>query len=200
MHSLECLYSMSQFSEFMCNLIVQQHSNATAFEAASSPKMISLLVNFLTVDTTHFGVNRLPTAATAVPVKVSKIMPTNANLVIPSNQNLPNASQTSNQAAIQNKATSLLQQTLHNQHNISATTLSTSNGAKIQPSNSQLTTSSKQSTQEQNAKNILCNWLVTCFQPEANSELSKTQLYPYYQQIAKLNSWFVLIYLLFQKR
>lgn len=52
---------------------------------------------------------------------------------------------------------------------------------------------SKQATsQEQQAKNILCNWLRTCFQMDSTSEMSKTKLYPYYQQIAKINNWSVL--------
>ena len=44
----------------------------------------------------------------------------------------------------------------------------------------------------QTARNILQNWLLTCFQGDTTSELSKTQLYPYYQQISKLNNWPVL--------
>jgi hypothetical protein len=50
LHSLECLYSMSQFNENICNLIVNFQSASD-----SSPKIVSMLVNLLTIDMTHFG-------------------------------------------------------------------------------------------------------------------------------------------------
>ena len=54
------------------------------------------------------------------------------------------------------------------------------------------TTSTISTSQEQQAKSVLCNWLRTCFQIDASSEISKTKLYPYYQQIAKMNNWNIL--------
>jgi hypothetical protein len=175
----------------------------------TTPKIVSLLVNFLTVDTTHFGVP-LYTNNTSAPIKVSKIMPTNASLIIQSSTiNSTNAAShqsltnTSNSANINNNNSSssktpasLLQQTLHNQHNINSS--SSNLNAKSQLLNTQQVNnnnnSNKTNTHEQNAKNALCNWLTTCFQAEPDSELTKTQLYPYYQQIAKLNTWLVFIF------
>lgn len=50
LHSLECLYNMSQFSENICDMIVSFQS-----ETNSAPKLVSMLVNLLTIDMTHFG-------------------------------------------------------------------------------------------------------------------------------------------------
>ena len=153
----------------------------------------------------------LYTNNTSAPIKVSKIMPTNASLIIQSSTiNSTNAAShqsltnTSNSANINNNNSSssktpasLLQQTLHNQHNINSSSSSNLN-AKSQLLNTQQVNnnnnSNKTNTHEQNAKNALCNWLTTCFQAEPDSELTKTQLYPYYQQIAKLNTWLVFIF------
>ena len=48
-HSLECLYHMSQFNEAICHLLV------TYTGSGLMPRIVSMLVKFLTVDMTHFG-------------------------------------------------------------------------------------------------------------------------------------------------
>ena len=211
MHCLECFYSMTLFSESLCNLIVQHsiESEVSSLNFNFSPKIVHILVNFLTVDVSHFGVqlppqpsNKNVSSNATIPIKVCKIMPTTSNLVIQSSSNVTQATNTALVSGISpqpvniatNKTASLLQQTLHNQHSNNTSTnpnsvSSTQSTQKVSTSNQQFNNTSKQNTHEQNAKNILCNWLITCFQAESSSELSKTQLYPYYQQIAKMNSW-----------
>jgi hypothetical protein len=49
LHALECLYQLSQNSKYICNLMV----NYPLEDRVS--KMVPILVNFLTVDMTHFG-------------------------------------------------------------------------------------------------------------------------------------------------
>jgi len=52
LHSLECLYSMSQFSSNICDLIVSYKSSSNS---ESKPKIVSMLINLLSIDMTHFG-------------------------------------------------------------------------------------------------------------------------------------------------
>lgn len=204
LHSLECLYNMSQYSENICNMIVSYQSVANSF-----PRLVPMLVNLLTIDMTHFGmsinssdiskkqsngqVNNQP-----VPMKMYKVIPTNTIIAAnntansqtqnPQNSMTANAAQTGKTSASQ----TLLQQTLHNQHltnNVNSTKMTSNIQNHI---NSPNANNKIPSNQEQIAKNVLCNWLRTCFQVDSSSEISKTKLYPYYQQIAKINNWSVL--------
>lgn len=192
MHSLECLYSMTLYSEAISNMVVNYNS--------SSSKIVSILVNFLTVDMSHFGVeidNNNPSGGKST---ASQTGPVNIYKVIPQNYvHIPNQNNPSNQVIHQssphissNKPASLLQQTLSNQHtqnkNIVINTSLPQQGA----TNQAIVKKGSVSPTDQQSKNILCNWLITCFQADPTSELSKTQLYPYYQQIAKMNNWSIV--------
>jgi hypothetical protein len=173
MHCLECLYSMSLYNETICNFIANYKSSETA-----QPKLVATLVNLLTIDMTHFG---LQNAA----AKVYKVMPSNAALAVSSQALTQAQAQAGSPVQLQpNKSQSLLQQTLNNQHNTGMVVAAASKSSTAAPL--------LVNKNDQQAKNILCNWLVTCFHQDSSSELSKTQLYPYYQQIAKMNNWSVL--------
>lgn len=215
LHSLECLYNMSQFNGNICDMIVSFQA-----ETDSAPKLVSMLVNLLTIDMTHFGkVANKPDISLApgqkaqqnnqqvygqnVPIKMYKVVPGNGIVATPNNP-IAQQQQLQQQSTIQTGqsngtpkhlgSTTLLQQTLNNQHVTTAASSSVS-ASKI---NSQVTNQMNASlnkpvtNQEQQAKSILCNWLRTCFQMDSTSEMSKTKLYPYYQQIAKINNWTVL--------
>lgn len=69
LHSLECLYQLSMNSQFICNLIVGGESNPNR-----SNKMISMLVNFLTVDMTYFGMTNPPPAASSTISSKSRVV------------------------------------------------------------------------------------------------------------------------------
>ena len=64
--------------------------------------------------------------------------------------------------------------------------MSVVSNVKATENNSNINENSKE------AKNALCNWLVSCFEADASSEISKTQLYPFYMQSAKNNKWTIL--------
>lgn len=157
LHSLECLYSMTQFSENACDMIVGYDS---------SPRIVNILIQLLTIDMTHFGISTLSdpkikyvTQNNATSLKVYKVIPTNsimAQTVQPVLGNNPSTLTSTKNAT----NVSLLHQTLNNQHvssNVGVTKLNTnlqqtnnlniSNGNKTLPSN-----------QDQIAKNVLCNW------------------------------------------
>ncbi|RNA18036.1 AT-rich interactive domain-containing 2-like isoform X1 [Brachionus plicatilis] len=173
LHSLEFMYNISQFNEFICNLIMD----------CSQDKLISVLVNLLTLDMSHFDVS----GNSDDQIKMYKIMPSSGQVisVAPVQQNANQIPQISVQSQNSQKTPSLLQQTLNNQqfnNSIAKPSLAQNLPIRIQP----LINS------EQQARTILRNWLLTCFQKDPNSELSKTQLYPYYQQISKYNNWPIL--------
>jgi hypothetical protein len=180
-NTLECLYSLTQNSDPICNLIVNNIEN-------SSSSLISLLVNILTLDMSHFGIEINNNNNNGL--KIYKTIPPNG-LAINSNNNNNNSNlnqqQIINNQNIQNKSTTLLQQTLNNQLQDKLARSSQNNNLALYSNKN-----SNNNSQEQDAKNVLCNWLITCFQADQKSELSKTQLYPYYQQIAKMNNWSVL--------
>ena len=125
MHSLECLYHMSQFSEPISDLIVK----------SSSSKIIQMLMNFLTVDMSHFGVpqNQSEKKVSNGPMKIFKVMSnsapltSNTNIVAqpqtPQTNSVVNSCASSTQNSpvvvkVNNNSASLLQQTLNNQHNL----------------------------------------------------------------------------------
>lgn len=179
LNSLECLYSLSQFSETICNLICNYTPSFSLIEKSNgNNKIVSFLIDLLTVDMSHFGSNLEPNCSS---LKMYKMIPTNG-LVISTN-----LTQDQNANNNQNK-TSLLQQTLNNQHSI----LQNKSNCISTTINNNNSNNNKLVQNDQKAKDVLCNWLTTCFQAETKSELSKTQLYPYYQQIAKMNNWSVL--------
>ena len=247
LQTLECLYNLSQNSAVMANLMIENSNK--------SSKIVPILVNFLTVDMTHFGMQPTPTTsapivaqaipvATSVqtaqpviaravnatsslvnspqqqqPIKMYKIVPSNGvptlittttpTVSIPSSTSPVSSSIQMAAASINKAAGSLLQQTLNSQQ-IQQVSLSSpnSNPSVVMPkinfnqltnplSTTALSTNSSNNNinnpnLDQQAKNALCNWLVTCFQADPSSDLSKTQLYPYYQQTAKANKWSVL--------
>jgi hypothetical protein len=210
MECLECLYQMTQSSKTICDLIVSFDSTVSVtgyldsqpeqweqqrFSVNTPSKMISILVDFLTLDMSHFGGSNTPinhnngSSSNVNQVKFVKVLPSNNN-----NSSNNNNKQVMNQPIriiSNNHQTTLLQQTLNHQQNKSVVSLQQK---VLAPSSSNTSSSSSSSNQnESQAKSILINWLTTCFQPDSGSELSKTQLYPYYQQIAKLNSWPVLV-------
>ena len=179
-NTLECLYSLTQNSESICNIIMNNIDNNSS---SSNSSLISLLVNILTLDMSHFGSTEINNNNG---LKMYKTIPPSGLAINNNNINNNNNSSNLNQQTInnQNKSTTLLQQTLNNQLQDKL--------AKSSQNNNLVSYSNKNSSQEQDAKNVLCNWLITCFQADPKSELSKTQLYPYYQQIAKMNNWSVL--------
>jgi len=54
LHSLECLYSMSQFSANICDMIASYKSSSNS---DAQPRIVSMLVNLLSIDMTHFGMS-----------------------------------------------------------------------------------------------------------------------------------------------
>jgi hypothetical protein len=239
LHSLECLYNLSQFSQTICNLIAN-YPQEDRFS-----RMIPILVNFLTLDMSNFGVQTTPQPTTAQnvsatpviiqqqqqqqqqqqilvannpqqtavpvflpgqqvaqqPIKMFKIIQPNGQQAIiaaaaPSSTNqIPQQVVTSITSNL-NKATALVQQSLNPGNNLTkilSHTVSNTNNAVIKMSNEAVSNSSSgNDLSGADAKNALCNWLVSCFQSDSNAEISKTQLYPYYQQVAKNNKWNVL--------
>ena len=122
LNSLECLYHMTQFSEIICNIIVSFQSSS-----CSTPKFVSMLINILSVDMTHFGLQsntHISLNQTNYPIKIYKIIPSNGIVTTSTNSNNIQSSSTlpstnSFSKSHQNPH-SLLQQTLHNQHNLNA--------------------------------------------------------------------------------
>jgi hypothetical protein len=189
MNCLELLYNSTQYSQTICNMIVN-----------SSPKIVSMLVDYLSVDMSHFGmqtnsVSQVKTTSSLIGtsshshnqqqpqqhLRILKVIPSTGSLsqqnsianmnmnttstqIVRVNQNLsqsqfqplkvsqtthpisPSSSSSSSSALSsqsliqQHQSTSLLQQTLFNQHN------KISNVASL-----------KNSTQEQ-AKLVLIDW------------------------------------------
>ncbi|CAF0976366.1 unnamed protein product [Brachionus calyciflorus] len=187
LHSLEFMYNITQFNQFICNLIFDSCSSMNETGEQLQCKLIQVLINFLSIDMSHFGVTNNDASNQ---IKMYKIVPSNGQIVAiaPSTQTPANSVSQSNLnssapiAQNAQKNNSLLQQTLNNQHQTTT---------KPQSVNAQIKIPSS-TNNDQHAKNILSNWLITCFQTDSNSELSKTQLYPYYQQISKYNNWPVL--------
>lgn len=148
-NTLECLYHMSQFNEAICNLIVSYTPGLNA-----SPKLVSMLVNFLTVDMTHFGLPSDTKAARTASqnMKIYKVCNSN-NIVTPNqtNHHIPNGLPQQQQSIVinnnanlnnnnnspnnkvpnQNNLTSLLQQTLNNQHQLNTTTTNGNNNNTV---------------------------------------------------------------------
>jgi hypothetical protein len=56
LHALECLYQLSQNSKYICGIMVDYPASAQGRVS----KMVPILVNFLTVDMTHFGMQQPP--------------------------------------------------------------------------------------------------------------------------------------------
>lgn len=54
LHSLECLYSLTQHNQIICNKFVARSTSPTS----PHNRLISILVNFLTLDMSHFGVQQ----------------------------------------------------------------------------------------------------------------------------------------------
>lgn len=52
LHSLECLYNMSQFSQNVCEMIVSYKA-----DGSTVPRIVGILANLLTIDMTHFGMS-----------------------------------------------------------------------------------------------------------------------------------------------
>jgi hypothetical protein len=156
MHTLECLYSMSQFNETLCNLIVSNYANTMA-----KPRIVSMLVNFLTVDTTHFGMQSNQSFNDKKHIQNLKIYKVSNGIISTNNSNqntsinnnnnnnhIPNGYNqnqqpvnkiNSNNITINNNNNSLLQQTLNNQHHLNTngnnTVSSLLNNNKIKISN-----------------------------------------------------------------
>lgn len=114
LHSLEFMYNISQFNEFICNLIIDcPRDNDHGIQDERNEKLISVLVNFLSLDMSHFGVMNDSNDQ----IKIYKIMPSNGQIVSTAQvqqtaqQNPINSAQTQNNQ----KTPSLLQQTLSNQ-------------------------------------------------------------------------------------
>jgi hypothetical protein len=203
LHVLECLYNMSQHNKAMCNIIVNRCAN-----------LISLLVNYLTVDMSNFDMmsDEENGLAQLKMYKFTAAVSSHSSHQHHHHQQHHHSNsqshhhhqhhiQTTNQTNTtpsSNQTKSLLQQTLNNQHSSSLN--ANSNNNKInsisnhqQQQQIQAKSNTPTSSQDaQAARNILQNWLLTCFHGDGTSELSKTQLYPYYQQISKLNNWPVL--------
>lgn len=155
-HSLECLYHMSQFNEAICHLVVSYSGSGLM------PRIVSMLVKFLTVDMTHFGLQSddKQNNKSSQNMKLYKVglingkisnhqTPSSININNNSNNNIPlqtivsssnnvnNNSQNINQrqqfnhnnnnSSNNSNNFSLLQQTLNNQHQLNSTSNINSN-------------------------------------------------------------------------
>lgn len=112
LHSLEFMYNISQFNEFICNLIIDC-TPENGVQDEKNEKLISVLVNFLSLDMSHFGVMNDSNDQ----IKIFKIMPSNGQIVstAPVQQNTNQNASINAQALNNQKTPSLLQQTLSNQ-------------------------------------------------------------------------------------
>lgn len=112
LHCLEFMYNISQFNEFICNLIMNCTRENEAHDERHQ-KFISILINFLSLDMSHFGV----TNDSVEQIKMYKIMPSNGQIVssAPVLQNTNQTPQINVQQQNNQKTPSLLQQTLNSQ-------------------------------------------------------------------------------------
>jgi hypothetical protein len=79
LHALECLYQLSQNSKYICNLMVNYPQEGRV------SKMVPILVNFLTVDMTHFGMQApAPLPTVVIPQQQTPIVVAAPQVVTPS--------------------------------------------------------------------------------------------------------------------
>ena len=197
LNSLECLYHMSQFNEVICNLCVSYTSGAQ-----SMPKIVQMLVNFLTVDMTHFGLFNNDTSnstkKTSQNMKIYKICSANAPINQSSNtsitNNIPNGQQavvinqanssnsTNNKVNNQNSTnlTSLLHQTLNNQHNLNTNTNNHTNNNTV----SALLNNSNNNNNSQNNKVTLSTSSPNLQQKQVNQIMNCN--YSFFQNFFKI--------------